>query len=41
MFINARFQSFGTTSDFWTKFTQNYMNDKTFENINIKIVISI
>ena len=34
---NSRFQSIGTISDFATKFDQNYMNDKTFENINIKI----
>ena len=27
----ARFRSTGTTSDFGTKFAQNYMNDKTFE----------
>ena len=31
----------GTTSDFWTKFAQNYLNDKTFEKINIEIVINI
>ena len=41
MYRNARFQSRGTTSDFGTKFCQNYMNDKNFEKLNIKIVISI
>ena len=30
MHTNARFQSIGTTSDFATKFAQNYMNDKNF-----------
>ena len=37
MYTNARFQSTETTSDFG----QNYMNDKIFEKIIIKIVISI
>ena len=37
VYTNARFQSTGTTLDF----VQNYMNDKMFEKINIKIVISI
>ena len=41
MYTNARFQSVGTTPDFGTKFAQNYMNDKTFKKINVKIVISI
>ena len=41
MYTNTRFQSTGTALDFGTKFVQNYMNDKTFEKINIKIVISI
>ena len=41
MYTNARFQSIRTTLDFGTKFAQNYMNDKTFEKINIKIVINI
>ena len=41
MHANTRFQSIGTTSDFVTKFPQNYMTDKTFEKINIKIIISI
>ena len=41
MYTNAKFQSVGTTSDFRTKFNQNYLNDKTFEKINIKIVIRI
>ena len=30
-YTNARFQSIGTTPDFWTKIAQNY-NDKTFAN---------
>ena len=37
MYTNARFQSTGTTSDF----VQNYVNDKSFEKTNIKIIISI
>ena len=41
MYTNTRFQSTGAASDFGTKFVQNYMNDLTFEKINIKIVISI
>ena len=41
MNTNARFRSTGTTTDFATKFFQYYMNNKTFEKINIKIVISI
>ena len=41
MYTNARFQSVAKASDFGTKFAQKYMNDKTFEEINIKIVISI
>ena len=41
MHTNARFHSIGTTSDFGTKFAQNCMNDKIFEKINIKIVVSI
>ena len=61
-YTNSRFQSIGTTPDFWTKIAQNYndktfanlencrywdqispknMNDKNFEKIKIKIVISI
>ena len=41
MYTNTRFQAIGTTSDFGTKFGQNYVNDKIFEKLNIKIVISI
>ena len=41
MYTNARFQSVRTTSDFGTRFVQKYMNDKTFEKANIKMVISI
>ena len=41
MYTNTRFRSTGATSDFVTKFVQNYMNDKGVEKINIKIVISI
>ena len=38
MYTNVRFQSIGTTSDFRIRFAQNYMNDKTFAKINIKIL---
>ena len=41
IYTNTRFPSTGTISDFGTKFAQNYMTDKTFEKINIKIAISI
>ena len=41
MYTNTRFWSTGTASDFGTKFVQNYLNDKTFEKINIKIAVSI
>ena len=37
MYANARFKSIGTTSDL----RKNYANYKTFENINIKIVLNI
>ena len=36
---SARFQSIGTTSDFGTKFLLNYINDKTFDKLNMEIVI--
>ena len=41
MYTIARFQSIGTTSDFGTKFAENYMNNNTFEKRNIKIEISV
>ena len=41
MYMDARFQLTGTTSDFGTKFSHDYMNEKSFEKINIEIVISI
>ena len=41
MYANATFQPIETTSDFGTKFAQSYMNVKTFEKINIKIVTGI
>ena len=41
MDANARFQSIEITSDIGTEFGRNYMNEKTFEKVNIKIVISI
>ena len=41
MYTIAKFQSIGTTSDFGTKFAENYMNNKTFEKRNIKIEISV
>ena len=40
MYTNARFQSIAAR-DFGTKFAQNYKYDKTFEKVNIKIVISM
>ena len=36
-----KFQSIWRTLDFAPKLAQNYMNDKNFEKLNIKIVISI
>ena len=41
MYTNARFWSTGAISDFGTKFSQNYMNDKTFEKIKINILMTI
>ena len=42
MYNDTKFQSIGqTTSDFRSKFAQNYINDKTFKKINVKIVINI
>ena len=41
MYANARFQSLGTTSNSGTKFAQNYMDDKMFAKINIKILTII
>ena len=41
MYGNARFQSFRTTWDFGITSTQIYMDDETFEKINVKIVINI
>ena len=41
MYTNTKFWSTGTASDFGTKFVQNYLNDKTFEKINIKIAVGI
>ena len=42
MYNDTKFQSTGqTTSDFRSKFAQNYINDKTFKKINVKIVINI
>ena len=41
MYTNARFQSIGATSDFGTKFTKYYLNGKTFEKVNIKIIRKI
>ena len=35
------FQLIWITSDFGTKFAQKNMNDKPFEKIKVKIVISI
>ena len=41
MYTNARFHSIRATSNFETKFAQNYRNEIFFEKTNIKIVISI
>ena len=42
MYNDTKFQSIEqTASDFRSKFAQNYINDKTFKKINVKIVISI
>ena len=42
MYNDTKFHSIGqTTSDFRSKFAQNYINDKTFKKINVKIVINI
>ena len=41
MDANTRFQSIEIASDIGTEFSQNYMNEKTFEKVNIKIVISV
>ena len=37
----ADFNQLVQHQEFGTKFAQNYMNGKTFEKINVKIVISI
>ena len=34
-----KFQSIWQTLDFGTKFAQNYMNDKFFKRINIKVAM--
>ena len=41
IYTNARFQLIRRTSDFGTKISQNYINDKTSEKTNIETVISI
>ena len=42
MYNDTKFQSIEqTASDFRSKFAKNYINDKTFKKINVKIVISI
>ena len=41
MYENGRFLPVGTTSNFGTKFAQNFMKENNFEKINIKIVLSI
>ena len=42
MYNDTKFQSIEqTASDFRSKFAQNYISDKTFKKINVKIVISI
>ena len=41
MYTNFRLLSIGATSDFGVKYTQNYMNNKTSEKINIKIEVRV
>ena len=41
MHAKARFHTIGSTPDLWTKLSQNYMKDKTFKEINIKIVVNM
>ena len=41
MYPCMKFQSFCGTSDYETKFAQKNMTDKSFEKINIKVVINI
>ena len=41
MYPCIKCQSIRKTSDFATKFAQKNMNDKNFEKINVKIIISI
>ena len=41
MYPCTKFQRIWKISDFETKFAQNNMNGKTFEKLNIKILISI
>ena len=41
MYPRTKFQLIWRTSDFGTKLAQKNLNDKHFEKINIKIVISI
>ena len=41
MYAYPKFHFIWRTSDFGTKFVQRNMNDKNFEKISIKIVISI
>ena len=38
---NTKFQLIWRTLDFGTKFALKNMNDKNFEKINIKIIISM
>ena len=40
MYDCTKFQLIWRTSDFRTKFVKKNMNDKNFEKINIKIIIS-
>ena len=41
MYTCPKFQLISRNSDFGTKFVQKNMNDKNFEKISIKLVISI
>ena len=41
MYPGTKFQLNWRILDFWIKLAQKNMNEKTFEKINIKIVITI
>ena len=41
MYRCTKFQSIRRTSDFVTKFAQKNMNEKNFQKLNIKTIISM